>query len=402
MSEVLLDYEGKRDRWNGYDPSLHFELIDSYNMVEQERQREKEENLLEGKGLKDEDIASSDDDEFKDTHEVQSGQKFDVKTRTTIRNLRIREDTAKYLWNLDPNSGYYDPKSRSMRSNPFPNADPKDLVFAGDNFIRMKGDAIGFKEIERFAWDTKVMEKGVHLQAAPSQAELFHRQFKEKKQILKNQTENEVLKKYVGDSKTKELSIELRLAQTEEYVEFAPDGRIIKGQEIQVTKSKYEEDFFPGNHKSVWGSYWENGQWGFSCCHAMIKNSYCTGELWKNTNLAATVLPPQNENGHGNASDAPKIILQSGEKQNGTIPSKKKQRKIREFGVENGGGNEKEESKNERKNFMEGIKSLKKEKTNERDHSYNSMYDIKDPTEEEMENYHRTKEKWDDPMKGIV
>ncbi len=47
------------------------------------------------------------------------GTKFDSKTRTTVRNLRIREDTAKYLYNLDPNSAFYDPKTRSMRDNPF-------------------------------------------------------------------------------------------------------------------------------------------------------------------------------------------------------------------------------------------------------------------------------------------
>lgn len=38
----------------------------------------------------------------------------------SVRNLRIREDTAKYLLNLDPNSAYYDPKSRSMREDPNP------------------------------------------------------------------------------------------------------------------------------------------------------------------------------------------------------------------------------------------------------------------------------------------
>ena len=37
---------------------------------------------------------------------------FDPKTKTTIRNLRIREDTAKYLLNLDVHSAYYDPKSK--------------------------------------------------------------------------------------------------------------------------------------------------------------------------------------------------------------------------------------------------------------------------------------------------
>ncbi len=38
----------------------------------------------------------------------------------TVRNLRIREDTPKYLLNLDPNSAHYDPKSRSMREDPNP------------------------------------------------------------------------------------------------------------------------------------------------------------------------------------------------------------------------------------------------------------------------------------------
>lgn len=58
-----------------------------------------------------------------------AGQKFDPKTRTTVRNLRIREDTAKYLYNLDPNSAFYDPKTRSMRENPFQNnKDPSEYV----------------------------------------------------------------------------------------------------------------------------------------------------------------------------------------------------------------------------------------------------------------------------------
>lgn len=48
------------------------------------------------------------------------------------------------------------------------------------------------------------------------------------------------------------------------------------------------------NHKSVWGSYWNSGQWGFACCHSLIKNSYCLGEAGKArnaTNTEAAVLP---------------------------------------------------------------------------------------------------------------
>merc|ERR1711894_663431 len=47
------------------------------------------------------------------------------------------------------------------------------------------------------------------------------------------------------------------------------------------TKSRYEEDIFPGNHTSVWGSYWDAGRWGYKCCHSFIKQSYCTGDAGK-------------------------------------------------------------------------------------------------------------------------
>ena len=59
--------------------------------------------------------------------------KVDSKQRISVRNLRIREDTAKYLRNLDPNSAYYDPKTRSMRDNPYKNTGkgPDEVDFAG-------------------------------------------------------------------------------------------------------------------------------------------------------------------------------------------------------------------------------------------------------------------------------
>lgn len=73
--------------------------------------------------LTDPDAEISDDDNNEDKYvdEVDMpGTKVDSKQRITVRNLRIREDTAKYLRNLDPNSAYYDPKTRSMRDNPNP------------------------------------------------------------------------------------------------------------------------------------------------------------------------------------------------------------------------------------------------------------------------------------------
>lgn len=66
-----------------------------------------------------------DEDKYVDNFDM-PGTKVDSKQRITVRNLRIREDTAKYLRNLDPNSAFYDPKTRSMRDNPHKGKDPEE------------------------------------------------------------------------------------------------------------------------------------------------------------------------------------------------------------------------------------------------------------------------------------
>ena len=66
----------------------------------------------------------------------------DPKVKSGYNNLRIREDTAKYLRNLDPDSAPYDPKSRSMKNNPNPNIPEQDQAFKVDNFVKMSGDYV--------------------------------------------------------------------------------------------------------------------------------------------------------------------------------------------------------------------------------------------------------------------
>jgi hypothetical protein len=58
------------------------------------------------------------DDDKDNIGDATIGQHFDAKNRQSVRNLRIREDTAKFLFNLDPNSAHYDPRTRAMRANP--------------------------------------------------------------------------------------------------------------------------------------------------------------------------------------------------------------------------------------------------------------------------------------------
>lgn len=61
--------------------------------------------------------------------------------------LRIREDTAKYLFNLDPNSAPYDPKSRTLKEDP--GAGGK-RGFKGDTNTKLSGDYIDQIQYEAF------------------------------------------------------------------------------------------------------------------------------------------------------------------------------------------------------------------------------------------------------------
>ena len=85
----------------------------------------------------------NDEDKYVDKMDM-PGTKMDAAERYTVRNLRIREDTAKYLRNLDLSSAHYDPKTRSMRKNPYEGTgkSQEEVDFAGDNFVRITGDTI--------------------------------------------------------------------------------------------------------------------------------------------------------------------------------------------------------------------------------------------------------------------
>ena len=56
----------------------------------------------------------------------------------------------------------------------------------------------------------------------------------------------------------------------------------MRNTRTQAGKSRYEEDVYPNDHTSVWGSWWnEELGWGFECCHQNEKGSMCLGERGK-------------------------------------------------------------------------------------------------------------------------
>lgn len=400
-----LDYDGKRDRWNGYDPATYARVIDRYDARDDARRKfQKEQQLikLEQKNNNPEEGGEdSDDEDDEDALKVDEAKvdeskqmdfaKVEKRVRTTgggstgtVRNLRIREDTAKYLLNLDVNSAHYDPKTRSMREDPQPDSDPNEKFYGGDNEYRTTGQAQDFKQLNIHAWEAFEKGQDIHLQAAPSQAELLYQEFKIKKEKLKSQTKEDIMLKYGNAASEEKPPVELLMGQTENQIEYDRAGRVIKGQEKAVPKSKYEEDIFINNHTSVWGSWWKDHQWGYKCCKQAIRNSYCTGLAGIEAAEAATDLMKAN------------LIRKE------SVEEKSPQHE--EKNLATWGSDVPEDLVIDQKRLTEALKKedeRRREEKDERKRKYNVKWND-EITAEDMEAYRMKRIHHDDPMKDFL
>ncbi len=449
QSESMETYDSKRDSYHGYDPEGHMKRAEKLYQQRDEFRRQKKSKQESGDATKDKDRGSDSDFDDSDVGSDDSEDEFvqrdeDAKTFTsrlarqggvggaqmkvTARNLRIREDTAKYLRNLDPSSAYYDPKSRSMRDNPNPEASVDDVPFAGDNFARISGDAVQLADTQLFAWEAS--DKGVseiHPQANPSQAELLKKQFKTKSADLKAKHKKAVLDKYGGaeyldgadglanaageqdklEKATKaaaERKVRFGVSTTEE--QYAPDGRLLKGgvaaKRVALT-SKYEEDVFINGHSTVWGSYFHRGafRWGYADDHSLTKNSYCTGangrkandesnEMRFGTGVAGSAALAQ-------AREMLKSIPTEERKGSAAPPMHSMSKMYGEVADQHA-----EFEKDKLAKALKKVDKTREQTSDDRKRKYNSVSAEVDVTEEEMEAYRMRKENSADPMAKLA
>ena len=458
-------YDAKRDKYFGYDADSHTKKVEKvFQEREQLRRKLREEQKLkrqqeqaeqqknggggneEKKQLSDvdsdvdSDVEGSDDDSGDDfaekeeklftTRLARQGGVGGAQMKVTARNLRIREDTAKYLRNLDTNSAYYDPKSRSMRDNPNPEISPEELQFAGDNFARISGDAVQLAETQLFAWDA--VDKGVselHPQANPSQAELMKKKFKSKSAEIQLQKKIKVLDKYGGQeyldgsgglagaleekktpsaqaSTAEERKIRFGVSTTAQ--EYSRDGRMIKGQgkkahKMVPQKSKYEEDVFTNGHNTVWGSFFHIAacSWGYADDHSLVKSSYCTGAVGRKANDEANEM----RYGTGLAGSAALAQARGMLKAQSNLNAGCKNAMDPPTSRSKLYGEADQKAQLDRDKVKAAMEKLDREEKEAADkknkRKYNSMNAETEVTEEEMEAYRMRKEVSSDPMSKI-
>lgn len=270
IDDVKMGWDAKRDRWNGYDPKEYSAVIEEYAELE----KLKKQHAAAGTNEDGEDAV----DDAKYAEESDMGRQ----QPTSTKQLRLREDTAKYLVNLDLESASYDPKTRSMVDSGAVQDRTSELV-AEEGFMRASGDAGEFEKAQKYAWESqeKSGNTNLHLQANPTSGE-YYRKKEQEEAAAKRLAHQKMLAEKYGTAQNA-MPAALRQAavtENERYIEYDERGHI-KGAPKASNKSKYKEDVLINNHTSVWGSWWSNFVWGYACCHSITKNSYCTGEVGK-------------------------------------------------------------------------------------------------------------------------
>ncbi|XP_013790596.1 pre-mRNA-splicing factor SLU7-like, partial [Limulus polyphemus] len=226
----------------------------------------------------------------------------------------------------------------------------------------------------------------------------------------------------------------------EEYVEYSRRGQVIKGAEKRTIRSRYEEDVCINNHTSVWGSYWKDGHWGYKCCHSLIKNSYCTGESGKEANcmipeetfLHENIQEPKEEQ-EGESKTSQSVTVENDcKKDDVTTPfqwekkvseakkkkkkdkkrqkKEKRKKKISKSSSSSDSDSSDDEDRKKDKKLKRALKEEEKQQReakkllsmDERDRPYNSMYEAKAITEEEMEAYFMKRLRPEDPMAAFL
>ena len=221
LPEEEASYEAKRDRWKSFEPEMFDAVVEDF-----QARKGGDEKLADFTGV--------------EKKEAVTDAKASV---MTSRNLRIREDTAKYLVDLDADAGLYNPKSRSM------------VEVGGLEFVKSGSEVM---QVRAFAWEAYKQGGGnLHEVAQPTQVEKLFRMKQSEEERLKDNKRRKLADAY-GPSDDQILPSSLRITDGHEASH---------DMHASLTRS----------HAAVWGSWFDrgSGKWGYACCKRTERSSKC-------------------------------------------------------------------------------------------------------------------------------
>ena len=231
-TKLLSNYDEKRDNWKNFESTTF---------------KEHAEPLYEG--LLSRFVSKTTSVEQEEETIVNQKLDFESKSRMTVRNLRIREDTAKYLQKNLSKEAIYDPKTRSLKASESGGSIQERWVRASFSDLSQLP-----AELDLFCWDQS--RKSTLLpQASPTQVALEFEHYKK-------------VPSPSNDQRRANLSLE-RDNQSHSMPSLKKDQ-----QQAVAFPSKDDKSFVA--HSSVWGSFWkEEGWWGYACCKSLDRHSSC-------------------------------------------------------------------------------------------------------------------------------
>lgn len=271
----LNSYDGKRDRWNGYEATVQYgSTIRRYENM----------HTPDAALLRQDSNPDSDDSDFEANAGIDLSNDKLIEKRDA-RNVRTREHTAKYLVDLDPDSAYYDPKSRSMRDCLPVFGQTSESVLFSDPFTHNSTEPPASMGSQKLAWE----EQPDKPEPPHGNSTSFTAKLPEPMYPKSPGPQSTLLEKYSSavDSESGQLLTKEQLLQSDIYSEYTQDGLLLSVSNVISPSTRYREDIHDGNHREIWGSYYFMQAWGYSCCHQTTRYVYCTGESGKRSGFSA-------------------------------------------------------------------------------------------------------------------
>jgi len=234
----------------------------------------------------------------------------------TAGSLRQRENTAKYLFNLDPDSAFYEPGTRSMRENPNPGSATGTGAYRGDAELLEEGSEVTqLARTQIAAWEAFNRGQEVTLHGNPTAAERLRKQVEERKRTAAELRRGGIAKRYgdsagpaaaalvgIGEVRAMPPPRHRPAARPKAAVESQPavvsSPALPEAQAAELRKaiahraaapsssssasaprSRYDEDVTEGEHTAVWGSWFDvpSRSWGYACCRSCKRSPKCSG-----------------------------------------------------------------------------------------------------------------------------